>query len=258
MDEQQFKQQLNKYLDGELTTDERRAFETFIESDSIAKIEFENEQKFDKLLRNHVVTEEAPYELREAIVDQLQQKSSWARFRSILLPKQALVGVFSLFLVGLLSIAVISQNRSFPIFTEAVATHVDFLQGSYEQEIITDDIDQALAWFNGKLDFAISRPHLASNRAQLTGARIIQVDGQKAAYFMYNVDGRSVSAFVLNMENTRMDRLSDSVIKDGDHSSVFARNIRGYENILCYHKDVRTGCLFVTDMPKDEFISLMG
>ncbi len=257
MDEHNFKQQLIKYIDGELSSQEVAAFERFIEENPLARVELENEQNFDRLLRQHLLPVEAPYELKEQLIQQLDKPSVSRRFLSLFKWKPVWQGGFALTTICLIVTLFLMQARPFPIFAEAVGAHVDYLHGNYTQEIVTDDIDTALAWFEGRLDFAVARPTICPYNAKLVGARMIQINGEKAAFFMYEVHGRSVSAFVLNMENERMARIADTIIKENEMSSVYAKNLRGYENILCYHKNVKTGCLFVTDMSQEEFLTFL-
>lgn len=257
MDEQNFRQQLNRYIDGELSSQEVAAFERFIEENPLARVELENEQSFDRLLRQHLVPVEAPYELKEQLIQQLEKPSVFGRFFNIFKAKPVWQGGFALTTICLVVALFLMQTRPFPVFAEAVEAHVDYLHGNYTQEIITDDIDTALAWFESRLDFAVARPTICPYNAKLVGARMIRINGAKAAFFMYDVHGRSVSAFVLNMENERMARIADTIVKESEMSSVYAKNLRGYENILCYHKNVKTGCLFVTDMSQEEFLTLL-
>ena len=146
----------------------------------------------------------------------------------------------------------------FTAFAQGVDTHIDHLHGTYEAELQTSDMDEAIEWFDEKLDFAIIRPHIAPDKAKLIGARIIQINGRKAAYFMYDANGHPISAFVMDMEGEPLHRIRERILKDGPNSSVYSHNMKGFQAILCYHKDNDTGCMLVTDMTQDELLPLMG
>lgn len=258
MDEMTFNEQLYRYIDGELDHQDSLEFKSFLEKNPLAQVQFENEMKFDKVIRNHMVREEAPYELRERIIDRLQRKGILDRLRETVWFKPLLSGIGTASVVLAFVMVLLHQPTEFTAFAQGVDLHIDQMHGTYPCEILTGDIEEAMAWFDQKLDFALIRPHIALDKAQLIGARIIQINGHKAAYFMYEVQGRPLSAFVMNMHGEPLERIRDRVLKENQKARIYGQNIKGFQAVLCYHKGNETGCMLVTDMTQDELLPLMG
>ena len=258
MDEMKFNEQLYRYIDGELDPQEVGEFESFLQANPLAQVQLENEQKFDNVIRRHMIKEEAPYELRERIINQLQKRSFFDKIREAAWFKPLASGLATSLAAVVFLAILLHHPQEFTAFAQGVETHIDQLQGAYTCEILTEDIDEAMAWFTGKLDFALAKPHISPEVATLVGARIIQINGEKAAYFMYEANGKQISAFVMDMEGQPLEQIANYRLKDNEQASVYAKNIKGFEAVLCYHKDNDTGCMFVTDMSQDEFIGLLG
>lgn len=258
MDEMKFNQKLYRYLDGEMDEAEKQEFEAAIAADPLSRDQLENEKKFDGVLRRHMVNEEAPYELRERIIEKLQRRSPLERLRETAwfapLASGLITAVIAVAFFGILTYT----PKEFTAFAQGIDTHIDHLHGTYQAEFLTEDINAAVAWFDEKLDFAIIRPHIAPDKAKLIGARIIQIDGRKAAYFMYDANGHPLSAFVMDMNGEPLDRIRDRMLREGANSRLYAQNLKGFQAILCYHKGNDTGCMLVTDMTQDELLPLMG
>ncbi len=258
MDEMKYNQNLYRYIDGEMDAEEKREFEAAIEANPLSQSHLENEQKFDQVIRRHMIQEEAPYELRERIMEKLQHRGPLEKLRETAwfapLASSLITAVIAVAFFGILTYT----PKEFTAFAEGVDTHIEHLHGTYEAEFLTADIDEAVKWFDEKLDFAVIRPHIAPDKAKLIGARIIQINGRKAAYFMYDVNGHPLSAFVMDMNGEPLDRIRDRMLREGTKAKIYSQNLKGFQAVLCYHKGNDTGCMLVTDMTQDELLPLMG
>ncbi|MCB9721088.1 MAG: hypothetical protein H6756_09430 [Candidatus Omnitrophica bacterium] len=258
MDDKNFHQNLYRYLDGEMSPEEKNEFEAAMKDNPLSQSQLENEQRFDQVIRRHMIQEEAPYELRERIIDKLQYRSPFERLRETAWFAPLASGLITAFIAVIFFAVLAHTPREFTAFAQGIDTHIEHLHGTYQAEFLTDDIDAAVHWFDEKLDFAVIRPHIAPDKAKLIGARIIQINGRKAAYFMYDVQGHPLSAFVMDMNGEPLERIRDRMLRENDNARIYARNMKGFQAVLCYHRGNDTGCMLVTDMTQDELLPLMG
>jgi mycothiol system anti-sigma-R factor len=253
------KEYLYQYIDGELENEICRDVQTHLSQCPLCALHVEQERKTDCLIRNHVPCQEAPFELRETVINRIEQSHRFS-FGKILKPVRSFVPQISLGTLGIVIFALVltNNNPSFPIFSESIKEHVEYLKGGYPLEIKTNDINEALAWFRGKVDFAIERPHLDPKKVNLVGARIVHLKDRKAAYFIYEKDGHQISAFYMDIKPSQVSTQNAAKVVDSTNSIVYVSNARGYQSVVCLHKNSGTGCVLVSDLPKERLLSLMG
>jgi anti-sigma factor RsiW len=256
MDNKEFRDQMYQYLSGDLSKEEKKNFETSLEKDPLKKLEVEREQSFDGLIKKYLVKEEAPFSLRENIIAKIDSPSLFEKLRKVISFKK--VAIPSLVGCMIVTFLFLQLSKPFPVFAASIDTHIEYLKGSYPLEIKTNDVDEAIAWFNGKMDFAVERPHLSIDKVKFLGARIIHLKGKKVAYFMYEKDGHQISAFFADVDKKDLPKLNVSKVAENEDGSVFIKSNKGYKSVLCLHKHTGTGCIFVSDLPKDQLISLLG
>jgi len=248
-----FKEYLGRYLDGELDRNLIFAVEQHSKTCPLCALSLEGEQKLNSMLKNYLPKKEAPYELREAVIDRLNRSSkfqfifgyNWMRPAPLTaLATLSMVIVF----LGVVSIL----NRPFPVFAESVERHMDFLKGSYPMEIQTEDMNEAVAWFEGKMDFAVAPPHVFLEDIKLVGARIVHLKDKKVAYFIFKKDGHFVSAYSMDLKDVKIPKVDKSYMVEKPNSTIMISNHKGYKSVVCLHKRDRTGCVWVVDMPEKE------
>ena len=249
-----------RYMDDELKDESLKAdIVAHLQSCPICSLEYGKEDKLNKLIKEHLIQEPAPYELREAVIQRIESIGSFKRLFNFSHFKwvPSLSALSVVIILGVFAIGT-TLSRPFPVFAESVDRHLEHLQGGYPMEIKSSDIDDVLHWFEGKLDFAVARPHLDHHKVKLIGARICHLKDQKVAYFLYEKEGRAISAFVMNYDDLKTPRLRKTQVHDHEYSTIYVKNEKGYESVLCFHKKIKTGCILVSDMPKDELMQLMG
>jgi len=257
MDEKKFYENLNKYIDGELDQQSVLEFERFMELSPIHKLEYEKEKKFDSLLRHHIIKEEAPYELREAVVENMAKQQRWSLFPLFMSVKPAWATLAVVSMIFIVSIGVIRHNINFPLYSASITNHMDYLKGSYPVEIVSSDVDEVMQWFKGKVDFAIQKPHISPD-VRLIGGRIAHINDKKVAYFMYEKDGHAISAFSIDLSDVNLPKIKKSDTYDHPQVAITVKSEKGFQSMLCLHKINKTGCLFVSDLPKDQLMALLS
>lgn len=257
--EKEFYHNLEKYLSNAMTPDQREEFEQILDDDPEAQNIFAGEQKFDLFLRRNMTQEEAPYEVREAVFRKLDQKRlTWWQQINKKFPFDFLAWSLSFAMILCVSGVVFYNTQRQNLFAEAVMYHVNHLHQTTGLDIRSSDVDEVIAWFDGKIDFELERPHIDPTKVFLVGARLVEVDGENAAMFVYEKNGRTITALSLDMKKYDLESLNAKEIKSSDYSIVVAKKEKGFENVLCYHKESKTGCMFSTKIARRELLKLMG
>ena len=113
MVEKKFKDYVYKYMDGELSDEEARDFEQYLEDNPLEKMAYEKESKLDIFLKKHMIKEEAPYELREKVIQDLglvtseRPRWSWAWLKPVGISFLSAMFIFTVLL---------RPTESFPYF----------------------------------------------------------------------------------------------------------------------------------------------
>ncbi|MCA9409291.1 MAG: zf-HC2 domain-containing protein [Candidatus Omnitrophica bacterium] len=247
----EFLEHLNQYIDKELDQNTMAQMSAHISDCPICQLEYENEKEFDQLLCAHIVKQEAPYILREKVMDQIGRKRKSMKILKWFY-QPALV---CLVLVMIIFQFVIKPSNAFPVFTESVASHMQFLKGAYPLEIRSSDIGEIKQWFAGKLDFAVNIPHINNPNVKLVGARLCHLKDKKVAFLIYTYNDYNISVFMIDSDHLviprskRINRL---------HQTLFVKSDRGYQSVLCLDKRMSgVGCIFVSDLPQDQLMQLI-
>ena len=72
MDCKQIREVLNRFLDQELQQDQVQKVRDHLAKCPLCNLEVERETKFNKVIKNHLSQEEAPYELRERVMNSIE------------------------------------------------------------------------------------------------------------------------------------------------------------------------------------------
>jgi len=129
---QETKELLDRYVDGELQAIEKRDVKAHLAACPLCQLEYEKEQKFDALVKNHVHREEAPFELREAVINRLEQPSPLKEWWDSLLGTPAFkMALSSVMIFIMAAFILLNVNKPFPLFSEAVSNHITYLKGSF-------------------------------------------------------------------------------------------------------------------------------
>lgn len=256
MDCQKFQEYLYPCLDGELDESLKVEMERHLSNCPMCSLELERERKFGYVLKTHLIKEKAPFALRETIVKQLENKTKKLSWRNIFVTKFAPAFVLLIVVMAVVINQRFNASNVFPVFSKVVENHLEYLRGIYPLEFQTNDIKEALAWFRGKTDFAVTPPHIALDKVHIVGGRIVHLKDKKSAYFLLEKDGYKISAFLTDLHDVRLPKVS---AKDGIKAMGprLVKTERGYHTIFCFHKEDGTACIIVSDMPLEELAKLI-
>ena len=130
------------------------------------------------------------------------------------------------------------------------------MSGAYPMEIKSSDATKVAQWFEGKLNTAIIVPDFSKKGCELKGARICHLKDRKVGLITYEKDGHKMTVFVVAYENREAPKMDP--VRQGE-KELFVKKMRGYNSVLCLspsHSGV--GCVFVSDMPEQEILDLIG
>ena len=256
MDCQRFQEYLYPFLDKEIDENLKIEMEKHISNCPVCSFEIEKERKFSHVLKTHLIKEKAPFALHEAVVEQLEKskrKFSWRYvFAGQIAPSFALLVIVVAVFFNLRP----HGDNTFPVFSEAVENHLEYLRGIYPLEFQTGDVKEALAWFRGKTDFAVTPPHINLSKVHLVGGRLVHLKDKKSAYFLLEKDGYKISAFHTDLHDVSLPKVS---AKSGINplGMRLVKTEKGYHTIFCFHPEDGTACILVSDMPLEELEKLI-
>ncbi len=253
---QKFQEYLYPFLDREIDEGLRVEMEQHMSNCSMCSLELEKERKFGHVLKTHIIKEKASYALREALVEQWEKNKKNFSWKSVLARQCAPSFALLIIVVAVFFNWRSSNDHTFPVFSEVVESHLEYLRGIYPLEFQTSDIKEALAWFRGKTDFAVTTPHINLRNAHLVGGRLVHLKDKKTAYFLLEKDGYKISAFYTDLHDVSRPKATDkSGIKALGMRLV--KTEKGYHTIFCFHPEDGTACILVSDMPLDELEKLI-
>jgi len=256
MDCRRIKENLYLFIDGELDEEMSLSVKKHILSCPLCNLELEREKKIDSLIRQSATKEEAPFALKEAILNKIEESRKLRFSPQIIFQSKPLLA--SILVVLLLTIAavpaVVRRAEVFSVFSESVTSHIKFLQGALPVEITSEDSQVIKSWFQGKLGFAVSIPDLSPKGVNLVGARLCHLKGREVAYLIYEKNGHTLSAFLIDIKGIKVRRAKKIAL---DNRIFYIENQKGYQSILCIEKGGDIGCIFVSDLPEDELVKII-
>jgi anti-sigma factor RsiW len=189
----QWRAQLDTYLDGELPADQMRALDSHLRTcpgcaaDALARVQF----------KRAIKTAGARFvpnaEFRERIQKKIAAKPrrSW-RFSF------AMAGVFAALVVaGLLATYQQRQHlREQQFYSEIADLHVSTLASSNPVDVVSTDRHTVKPWFQGKIPFTFNLPELQGTDFTLVGGRVTYLGQVPGAHLIYQIRKHQISVFI--------------------------------------------------------------
>src|SRR3989338_6028073 len=143
MDCKKFQEYLYPFLDQEIDENLKVEMEKHLSDCPMCSLEIEKERKFGHVLKTHFIKEKASFAFRESLVEQFEinkRKFSWKYvFARQIAPSFALLVIVVVVFFNLRP----HGDNTFPVFSEAVENHLEYLRGIYPLEFQTSDIKEA-------------------------------------------------------------------------------------------------------------------
>lgn len=202
------------------------------------RVFFEQELAFSSLLKEKVIKDKAPSELRQ----QLLKPAHIRRRRLKLMHKLIFIAASLMLFFGGYLLKLHSDTES--LIEKIVNDHIGFLSYSGLQ-ISSSDPEEIRAWFKGRIDFGLVLPDIS---AELRGARLCLLNNKRLALIFYECSGSQLSLFMTTKLNPERLLWGKEVMIKGKKVHVVER--KGY-NLLLWQERGLTYAL-VSDLGIDE------
>jgi len=190
----QWRVQLDTYLDGELPADQMRALDVHLRScpacaaDALARVQF---KRVVKTVGMRFIPSPA---FRHRVQKQIAAKPqrSWNIGWALATAAIAVVLVASLLTSYRQRQDLLQQQ----VYSELADLHVSNLASSNPVEVVSTDRHTVKPWFQGKIPFTFNLPELQSTDFTLLGGRVTYLEEVPGAHLIYQVRKHNISVFI--------------------------------------------------------------
>jgi anti-sigma factor RsiW len=206
--------QLDTYLDGEVSEQEMRTFDSHVRNcpscsaDALSRVQLKRAIQ----VAGKRFTPGAEFRKR------MQQNMAPKPRRSFRLIWTLAAAAAMVLIVGTLTSNYLG-NRSDKdqVFSEIADLHVETLASSSPVDVISTDRHTVKPWFQGRIPFAFNLPELQNSGFSLLGGRMTYLEQTPGAHLIYDVGKHHVSVFVFQ-ERSLSGRLNDGALQRGELS----------------------------------------
>jgi anti-sigma factor RsiW len=198
-----WKAKLDTYLDGELPSEEMRAFDVHVHNcpscsaDALTRVQ----TKRTIQVAGKRFTPSA--EFRRRMQQSIAAKPRRGRFGFAWMTATAVIAVLAV--VGLTATYNERERvRTEQVYSEVADLHVATLASSSLVDVISTDRHTVKPWFQGKIPFAFDLPELQNSEFSLLGGRMTYLDQTPGAHLIYDVRKHHISVFVFQERSLRL------------------------------------------------------
>ena len=231
-------------LDGELPSDERAAYDAWLDANPEMKARsarFTADREALRAAFAGVLDEAVPVRLRKVVLGEAQVKVASPRSRWWLVAAAALflaTGGLGGYFAGIDGLGQESPAED-RLAEQAIAAHVIYAaEKRHAVEVPASDKDHLQTWLSNRVGLKLVAPDLTANGFQLIGGRLLPAGENKAAMLLYEDDkGERISLFVTaeSAENA---------------SGTYASAQEGPQAV--YWLDKGYGCAVVGSLPREQ------
>ena len=193
---------LDNYLDGELPSEEMRAFGTHVQScrfcatDALASVQLK--RSIQAAGKRFTPSAEFRRRVQQSIA--AKPRRGIARFSWMI--ATAMIGFL---LVAGLAATYLGRQRAGreQVYSELADLHVATLAGSSPVDVVSTDRHTVKPWFQGKIPFTFDLPELQNSEFSLLGGRITYLGQTPGAHLIYEVRKHKISVFIFQEGSLR-------------------------------------------------------
>src|SRR6202047_3467801 len=198
-----WKTKLDTYLDGELPSEEMRAFDIhvhncpFCSADALTRVQTKRAIQ----VAGKRFTPSA--EFRRRMQQSIAAKPRRGRFGFAWMTATAAIAVLAF--VGLTATHNERERvRTEQVYSEVADLHVATLASSSPVDVISTDRHTVKPWFQGKIPFAFDLPELQNSEFSLVGGRMTYLDQTPGAHLISDVRKHHISVFVFQERSLKL------------------------------------------------------
>ena len=197
-----WKKKLDAYLDGELPSQEMRAFDAHVHSCVTCSADALTRVQMKRSIQSAGKRFTPNPEFRKRILQSVARKPRRSSFGFPWLVAPAVVAL--LMVVGLTATYVGRERaRNEHVYSEVADLHVATLASSSPVDVVSTDRHTVKPWFQGKIPFAFDLPELQSSAFTLLGGRMTYLEQTPGAHLIYEVRKHRISVFVFQEDALR-------------------------------------------------------
>jgi anti-sigma factor RsiW len=203
---EQWRADLDRYLDGELATAEASALATHLRTCAACAAEVLERVQLKRSIQMAGTRYTASAELRNKITRSVTAKSKRGiarQWRLVFVSALALV-VAALVLTGYVGQRRTAEQR---IYGELADLHVSTLASSTPVDVLSSDRHTVKPWFQGRIPFTFNLPELAGSEFTLVGGRMAYLEQIPSAHLIYQIRKHYISVFILPDRAAEIKRL---------------------------------------------------
>ena len=186
---------LDTYLDGELPTEEMRAFDVHVHNcpscsaDALTRLQ--TKRTIQVAGKRFTPSAEFRRRLQQSIAPKPRRRTIGFAWMT------ATAAIAVLVAVGLTATYNERQRmRTEQVSSEVADLHVATLASSSPVDVISTDRHTVKPWFQGKIPFTFDLPELQNSEFSLLGGRMAYLDQTPGAHLIYDVRKHHISVFV--------------------------------------------------------------
>jgi len=194
---------LDIYLDGELPTEETRAFDVHVHNCPSCSADALTRVQMKRTIQVAGKRFTPSAEFRRRMHQRIAAKPQRRRFGFAWMTATAVIAILAV--VGLTAAYNERERvRTEQVYSEVADLHVATLASSTPVDVISTDRHTVKPWFQGKIPFAFDLPELRNSEFSLLGGRMTYLDQVPGAHLIYDVRKHHISVFVFQERSLRL------------------------------------------------------
>ena len=195
-----WKAKLDTYLDGELSSQEMRAFDTHVHSCSSCAADALTRVQMKRGIQAAGKRFAPTAEFRRRVRGKIAAKPH----RSFHLTWMFAAALSVLVVAGLLSAYIgVQRSHGEQAYSEIADLHVAALASSSRVDVVSSDRHTVKPWFQGKIPFAFDLPEIQNSEFSLLGGRMTYLGQTPGAHLIYAVRKHEISVFIFQEAELR-------------------------------------------------------
>jgi anti-sigma factor RsiW len=200
---EQWRGQLDRYLDGELAPAEAATLGAHLRGCTGCAADVLERVQIKRLVQAAGKRYQPSAELRNQIAKSVAARSRGGfgmRWKLVLIP--ALVLVVAAFLVS--SYEARERAARQRVYSELADLHVATLASATPVDVISSDRHTVKPWFQGRIPFTFNLPELSGSEFSLLGGRVAYHEQTPGAHLIFQIRKHEISVFIFPERETEM------------------------------------------------------